>query len=220
MEATKTILSKRELTNIEKEIVRDFESLPLLNIKNLLDLELVWRGFKSASNLFLQAGVEDSQIPEIKSKIEKAGLLFKDEGIRTDKIYGQQGARICFVAKSGRDLDLISSLWFGDHVGDPKIYKEIGRMSGFPQTAIDTYDKFTKLEGERRKTVRDQLVLSEEEKRNLFGAELYPFSVFFYMSRKYWRTELETIKKWVEEIKLIDPELYSKICDRQPKLNL
>jgi hypothetical protein len=70
-------------------------------------------------------------------------------------------------------------------------------MSGFPQTAINTYDQFAQMQKDEKEKVRQELVLSEEEKRKLLPLEVYPFSLSFFMSKKHWQKEMEIPKKMV-----------------------
>ncbi len=200
--------SKRELTPQEKNIAYSLESLPTFSIRGKMDLMLVWRKLKSASQLYLHADLSDREFQDIKNKIQKAGLFFIDKGIDTNVPEGAEPTRLCFVANNNEDLELISKIWFGDHFSDPKVYKEIGRMSGFPQTAIDTYYQIAQMQKDEKEKVRQELVLSEEEKYKLLPREVYPFSLSFFMSKKHWQKEMEIPKKWSEEIALTAPTLY------------
>ncbi len=204
---------KKELTPEEKEIARSLETLPSLDIRAEIDLILVWRNLKSASQLFFPAGTTDANMVKIKERIEKAGLFFIDDGVILDKMYGNGLVRLCFIANNEKDLYLFAELWFGDHIADSLVYKEIGRMSGFPQSAIDTYDKFIMLSGKERDAAKEELTLSENEKKDLFPADLYRLSLFFYMSRAHWQTELETVRTWVEELKRVTPSLYQRFIE-------
>src|SRR3989344_4438843 len=170
-----------ELTPEEKEIARSLESFPYLEMKDRVFLMLVWRKLKIASPVSIQPNAPNSALQDFKNMIQKAGLLSKPDRVIYENMRGLRPGQICFVADNQQDLNSISQLWFGDHEKDPEVYKEIGRMSGFPTTAIETYGKFSGISEPERGALMGQLLLTEEEKKKLFPAELYYFSSFFYM---------------------------------------
>ena len=195
----------RELKPGERETAHSLESLPLIP-RDKIFLLLVWRGLKTASPVFLPIDYNQEMVKDLQEKVMKAGLFLKpDQTISREK--RPRSDRIYFIANNQKDLKLISKLWFGDHFNNPKVYREIGRMSGFPKTAIETFNKFTHLDGPGKTITQQKLVLSVEEKKKLIPPELFHFSLFFYMSRASWQTELQTIKKWADEIKLVAPTL-------------
>lgn len=201
----------RELAPEERRIAQSLENLHFLESQDIMNLILVWRKFKTATQFLLPLSAPPRDIQELEAKARAAGLFFKDCGVTPKKISGRNPQRIFFVSNNQQDLDLISNVWFGDHTNDPKVYKEMGRMSGFPQTAIDTYTKFTELNEQEKSKKREELTLSRQEQKELFSADIYPFSHFFYMSREHWKSEVETVRKWAEEIKLVSPTLYQLI---------
>lgn len=213
---------KKELSPKEKKIAMSLESFRYLEPKDKVFLVLVWRGLKTASAVSFQAGAPEKTLLDLQERVEKAGLLFKKtdhiitEEMGKEEARGLRPGKVCFVAKDEKDLDLISKLWFGDHDKDPEVYKEIGRMSGFPQTAINVYDKFTRLPDPEKDKTRVDLTVSEREKRNLLlktEPRLIPFSFLFYMSKENWKSELETVRRWAEEIKLVTPALYGEFTN-------
>ena len=204
---------EQSLTPEEKEITRSLENLKFLRIRDLIFIVLIWRKLKTASPVEFSLEPTEEELKKFKETIKKAGLFVPDNPVIDTKHYKSGGKKIYFVASNKKDLDLISKLWFGDHVKDPKVYKEVGRMSGFPDTAIETYDKFTRLPDPERRKVGNELTLSPEEKKKLFSGDTYYFSLFFYMSRDHWQTESETIKKWAEEIRRLTPGLYKAYID-------
>lgn len=206
---------KRELTAEEKEIAKSLEDFSQLEVRDRVFLLLIWRGFKTASPVSIMETEPESAVSDLEEKVKKAGLLFRKTDIITkERKYGLRAGRICFVANNQKDLDLMSKLWFGDHEHDPKVYKEIGRMSGYPKTAINVFDSFQNPNipiNKREKATRG--VLSDEEKKKLiasseFSPDLYPFSRFFYMSKENWQNELQTVDKWAKELDFVCHELY------------
>lgn len=215
---------KKELTPEEKKIAMSLETISCLGKKDKVFLVLVWRNLKTASAISLEAGVPESVVRDLEKRIKEAGLFFKktDHIIKEgEEMFGLKNGRICFVANNQKDLDLMSELWFGDHHRDEKVYKEIGRMSSYPQTAIDTYEKImTDIFNKgniptREKSLMKELILSEAEKIDLLKKEpnLFPFARLFYMSKAHWKSEIEIVRKWAEEIKLATPALYQSFIE-------
>jgi hypothetical protein len=138
-------------------------------------------------------------------------MFFQEGGVLSEPQYGLRKGKICFVANNKPDLDLIVQLWSSDHERDPKTLKELGRMSGYPQTAIDAFGKIFKKDEAVESKIRPQiLMLSEREKIERLRDEpdLIPFATLFYMSREHFDTELKTVRRWAETIKSITPVLY------------
>lgn len=203
--------SKKELSAEEKRIAMSLEFFPHLNTKDKIFLVLIWRGFKQASPISLQGGVPESV--ELEKRLKKANLFFKKDRIIREEIYGLQPGQVYFVANNEKDLDLISKLWFGDHEHDPIVYKGIGKMSGYPQSAIDVFDSFANpdiSDAKRGEVIINNVLLNKQENVPL---DLYPFARSFYMSKQNWKNELETVRKWVEEIKSITPALYNSYLE-------
>jgi hypothetical protein len=194
------------LTLQEKEVAKSLESVPLLTPRDKVFLILIWRKLKTASPVSVPSDASSESIVDLEERIKKAGLFCNFSKNVSRGELGVSPGRILFVANNENDLNLISQLWFGRHLKDPQVYKEVGRMSGFPKTAIETYDQFVKLRGPARK----ELVLSREEQEELIPKELLPFSEFFYLSKAHFKTEIEVVRRWVEELKLVTPEVYKE----------
>ena len=221
---------KRELSPEEHKVAMSLETISSLEKKDKVFIVLVWKGLKTATAVSFEPGAPESEMSDLEKRVQKAGLLFKKtDHIITEEMYmvkqearGLRPGRVCFVANNQKDLDLISELWFGDHDNDPKVYKEMGRMSGFPQTAIDLYDKFTRLPDPEKEEVKKEIALSEREKSELFQTEpdLIPLAFTFYMSKvkegkrvSFLESELETVRKWTKKIESVTPALYREFTD-------
>ena len=204
---------KKELTVEERKIAKSFEESPSLELRDKIFLVLIWRGLKTASPVSIDIEKDKSAVETLMEKVSNAGLFSLLGNATTQEKFGLKSGRILFVANNEKDLKLVFDLWNGDHQKDPQVYKEIGRMSGFPQTAIDTYDAFTRLLEPEREAMKEKLVLSEEEKKKLIPAEFFPFASLFFMSRAHWQAEFETMKKCAGEIKFVTPQLYQQYLD-------
>ncbi len=199
--------TKRELTSEEKEIFNSFENIPFLNETDKSNFLLVWRGLKSGSGFFIK--IEDILfLGKIKEIIEKAGLFFID----LDRKDVSNPNIPCMVSINREDLELLATLWPDDHINDPRVYLELGRIYGYPKTAIDAFDKIHNSSSGHLE-LENELTLSSQEKRQKIPKQLLAFAKFVF-SREHWGEELETVKKWAEEIKLIDPELYNTLSTR------
>mgnify|MGYP001599775891 FL=1 len=223
IESAKT---EKELSPEEKKIAMSLESFQHLDIQSKIFLVLVWRGLKKASAVSLAPGLPQSAIDDLEKKVKKAGLFFKptDHLIEIGKnMHGLEPGRVCFVANNQADLDSISDLWFKDHENDSNVYTRMGQLSGYPPTAVNAYDEiFKSLKSERENKMKE-LILSEGEKKDLLKLEpdLIPFTFFFFMSRgegdKFVPNELEIVRKWAAEIKLITPALYQLFIENYKK---
>lgn len=206
------IHSERKITPEEKKIAMSLETLQYLEPKDKVFIVLVWRGLKTASPVSLPPGVPQKVVDELRQKVEKADMFFQEGPIITKREYGLREGRICYVANNQKDLKLILELWSGNKEIDPKVYKEIGRMSGYPNTAIEAYGQlWQKIEDSPENRIQPQiLMVSEDEKIEKLKKEpeLIPFAVLFYMSRANFESELEIVRKWAKEVKLVTPALY------------
>ena len=208
MESTIKETGSQEISPAEKKIAISLESFPHLEFKDRVFLVLVWKGFKTASAISLELGFLDDN--DLEERVKKASLFLKPDRIIDEEMYGLKPGKVYFIANNQQDLDLISEKWFGNQIDDPNVYREIGRMSGFPQTAKDAYDTVFSSPESDRKGKEKELFISEDEKRELLKLEpdLLPFAFLLYMSRENFQTELETVRKWAKTIRFFTPALY------------
>jgi hypothetical protein len=192
---------KRELSPVEQEIAKSFE---IIDEEDRVDAILVWRKLKNATELYFDADTNEEKIKEVKVVMEKAGMFFHDSGKRE---FAQALRRICFIANSQKDLESVSEMWFADR-NDPKVYLELGRLFRYPKTSVDIYDEIHR--SENQKSARSELALSEKERHLLVPSDLRGFTAFV-LSKAHWQEELNTSRKWAEEVKLVDPKLYDDI---------
>lgn len=205
--------SKKELSPAEKKIAMSLESFRYLDIRDKISLVLIWRGFKTASAISLDPSEPNQDLQKI---VENAGLLFKPTDYELKELNrGLRKGRVCFVANNEPDLNAISDLWFKDDE-KPEVSTELGRMSGFPETAISSHNKlmsFPLADRDNVKESKESPVLSEKEKidwlKNKKDQDLIPFAFLFHMSKPRIDNEIEAVRKWVEELKTITPSLYT-----------
>src|SRR3989304_9762957 len=146
--------SQEELNNKEKETLASFKTIlqlwPWGNQNDKIDLLLVWRGLKSATQIDLDPKISDTDLKKTEEVIKNAGLFFKDTGtIQDQRQFGSRAGRVSFVANNPEDLELISKV---RALNTPEAHSEMGRMSGFPKSAIENLVKFYKnKEGDQSK---------------------------------------------------------------------
>jgi hypothetical protein len=200
---------EEKLTPAQRETIKSLESIST-DWRIRFNLILTFFRQKTATDLLLDIEILEEEIERIRKIIEKANLLFKDMGRGLDNIYKtERGKRVCYVAINQEDLDLISS---PNNRGD----REMGRMSGFPQSAIDAFvSLMNKPDSITTDIWKQRHALSPEEKRERFSDEEYAFSTFFMMSRANWQEELETVRRWVKIIKQADFNLYQEIINER-----
>ncbi|HTE48492.1 MAG TPA: hypothetical protein VK675_01130 [Candidatus Paceibacterota bacterium] len=194
--------TKRKLSLEEKRIVKSFENIPFERLVDRARLILVWRKLKQATDFVFNTPVDDLQLKNIKSIIEKAGLFFKCE------VKEGESRQACFVADNQNDLELVLKLWSSTTLYDRDV--QFGRLFGFPQTAIEAYDK-NSVDSKAGKKSKYLLTLDEMDEK--VPKDLIPYCLLM-LSRANWEQELKTVKRWADEIKLVDPALYKAISNQ------
>ncbi|MDO8659706.1 MAG: hypothetical protein Q7K54_03835 [Candidatus Parcubacteria bacterium] len=202
--------SKRELTQEEKETLKSFENIPFIDLSDKLDFLWTWRKLKNGSEFELNKDVTKEEEESIIEIVKKSGLLIKVvDAVKPEDSKFKR--KFFFIANNQEDLELISKLYLGDHF-KPEVYLELGRIYGFPKTAIEAFDQ-THNSSEGVKKDWDEFLLTSKEKMEKTPKEVSSF-VQFKLSREHWPAEIEVVKKWAEEIKLVDPDFYLKILNR------
>jgi len=204
---------KKELSLEEKRVIESFKGLPFIQEWERVDLILTWRKFKSANALFLR--VENGARPDlrkIRKIIEDAGILFNEGSLVESS--GNPAFWVCFVANNQADIELISRLWFeGRSPDNLKAHSELGRMYGYPPTAIQAFNQWEAAGAKYEE--KGKFLLTDYEREHYVSEELSRFA-HFQLSKENWHQELDTVRKWAEEIRLVDAELYKKIEDGNP----
>jgi hypothetical protein len=193
--------TKRELTSREKETVQSFEELPFKTLTQKVELILVWRKLKRGTQIILSPEITDINLKIMIKIIEKAGLFCK---IAEDKD-SKNPRKACFIANNQEVLESLSNLFFGDHLNS-SVCLELGKIYGFPKTAIEAFKKNHNSMININNN-KDEFFLTWEEVEEKIPKDLQPF-IGFKFSKDHWEEELKILEKWAEEIKLVSPELY------------
>ncbi|MDX1608400.1 MAG: hypothetical protein R3251_04280 [Candidatus Spechtbacterales bacterium] len=208
-----------------EEGIDKLEELELLSDNDKTDILLIWRGLKQATGFEYgyswkpgeeEKHLADEELNKLKQTIEDMGLYIKEgereqqeaaeevpEGEVTRTYAGYDKVWIYI----GRDKESAEQWENADHIKTPDT---LGALSGYPQSAIDAYEEATKEVpyGEKLKEMVYSDELPEEIKEEDFAA-----FVQFFLSRDNWQEEIETVKKWAQEIKRTDPALYERIVE-------
>lgn len=227
------ILSERE-----REIVASVEKFPVSD-EGRVDLVLTWRGLKPATDIHLllrkwyRTDREDLSPVEEKLLVESTKTLFGSIGLKVvegrkkhDEIYsaeeedkntlvGDAEYQTIFVACREEDVNKLAVEYYKN---ERENCGAIGRLFGFPETAVKAYERVASLAW-NEKGERVPVDWGEISKGVLVGSEDLPpdakkqdFVAFaeFALSAEHWREELDKARDWADEIRKVDPDLYAR----------
>lgn len=226
---------KEQISPREKELTREIEQLPLLD-EDKVNLLLVWRGLKLATNInfifkewapgspepVLSSKRKKIRIEELLQLLGKIGLsAVAEKEFRLEPefivennnrgILNGMESQMIFVSPSLETAEELAENWpkeEGDLEG-----KNLGRLFGFPQTAIEAYVKYAK-DGFQDKN--EFMMKRSEIPEEIRNKDYFAF-VGFGLSKEHWQEELETAKKWAAEIQKLSPTLYAEIVRERIK---
>jgi hypothetical protein len=224
-------MRKPEKFNNEEEQsrhkVEQLERLELLSDNDKKDILLIWRGLKLATEFEYgyswdpteeEKQLADEEIEELEKVVEDLGLhihiserSFKEaadkmpEGSTVTATYAGHDRVRVYVGCDKESVEKIENAYNTYHIENSGI---VGKLSGYPESAINAYMEATQRVpyGEKLKEMMYSDSLPEEIREEDFAA-----FVQFFLSRKNWREEIKTVKKWAEEIKKTAPALYERI---------
>jgi hypothetical protein len=211
---------EQELSLEEKEIAKSLEDLQLkqliekedLPLKQLIEkffLILVWRKLKDSTVLVFDPNTSEEILNNVKRVLKKSGLFYEENIDNRSK----DKRSVIFVSNKQKSLGDLSRLFFGNHF-EPENYLKMGKLFSFPDTAIDAFHQ-THKDSRGDQKVSDEYLLTVDEMKEKISKNIIPF-VQFRVSRKNWEQEAEEVKKWVEELKRVAPDLYNKILNFSP----
>lgn len=211
MHENSELINTTVANNINKENVYAIEDLPLRPI-DIWYVFLVVLGKKTSSWLSTSSDiwrdgqtpkfVDQNRINDIKSVFDNVGIkyVFKksitDAGILQSDTDTKRLNEICeiFIAK---DEFILDSLVKAAHDYN---HKEIGRLLGFPATAVEAFDSGNKI----KKSELPPVVRYTEE---------VSFTQFM-LSKDNWESELAIVKDWMNCLKLVSDITYCE-CRKQ-----
>lgn len=213
------------LSEMETELVERLERLPMGD-SSKFDILLVWRGDKLATDARVIlapwnkgekrpdiTGEEKEKIlDEAKSTFQAMGLSFvegaeEDHDPETGWLSG--GIEKEFYISPDRDnAEKLQKNW--QENDEVKNSREIGKFYGFPPTAIEAYGQFFE-QGFRKGFKNREMTIEQEELPTEIQDQDFMAFAQFRLSKENWSEELETAKRWAEEIQNVDPALYERI---------
>lgn len=158
-------------------------------------LLLIKGDFKQATTIDMP-----SDTPNIADSLNDLSRNLSATGLRCRAIAdpGQKLYRI-HIGKSDHALDeLEACLSGGLPLGEADLIH--GRLSGFPETAIQAF-------------IAKDFIKPEELPKDIRVSPEYVFAAF-QLSKKHWKEELETGKKWALYIKNNAPDLYDQYIEQ------
>lgn len=220
------------LSEEESRLIGEIEALPAESDSDRSDLILVWRGLKPATmfSLLIVPSWNSDRLPD-KSSYQKNEEILRE---RTRIFLGQSGlsfiegenANINFGEnRRGSKFSLSGSVTLPFYVARDMITAEKchrlfrdqsprsldeeaarGELSGYPASAIEGFKKF----------ISGDIPASDlagkgwpELPRDVLAQDFMAFADF--RLSKNWRSEIETARRWAEEIQKVDPGLYKRI---------
>ena len=209
-------------THVEQQIVESVEKLPISETMKV-DLLLICGGLKQATEVEIGKQWSPSELPQVLSEEEiiQHEKILQEIGLQTTKPireqkaardvvegeeapyieYGQDIARF-YVAKEKLVAERLKE---AGKTEDDRIY---GELSGFPVTAIEAYIANEKSSEDALPVVMSREELPDEIRKQDFMA----FAEFMF-SREHWRDEIETARRWSEEIRRVDPKLHARMVE-------
>lgn len=206
----------------EKEKIQSLEKLPL-GSQDRMNLILTYLGEKPASTVeieyFAKKPLETVEeiIKEkegLEQTLNEVGLEFKMlETEKTDENGFDEKEFKFLVAENRENLDELEKATLE---GDDK---KIGSLFGFPETAIEAFDK-----GKREERLAETMLdegewwkkLSSKEKKAFLEEKVLNF-LNFKLSKEHWEEELGQVRKWQKTLEKEAPELYQEILSKKPE---
>lgn len=188
-------LSKEQSLEVARGMV---EWLPITNDLERTDLILTLLDFKVGTAI-------SSPDPML---TDMTVGLFQNLGL-----FYVTGDRKWYVAKSQADVQRLHQIF--EITED---IREQGRMSGYPESAVENYAKTMEQIKTPGKTEEEVYLILRERSGDLkvppeiLNEDFMAF-LSFQLSANNWQSELEVVKKWAEAIKRFDATLYKRMVD-------
>lgn len=226
VEGSDEILNERE-----KELARNIEGCQGISAEDKGVLILAWRGLKPATELEVgtKQWYEGEKIPQTTKEEEDALdreveellaplhlAVAKGERIITKPTLTEQErkegiravnqeSKFFYVGARKEDVQRLAEILEAPARDDDKADAgEIGRLYGFPESAVVAYEQFVRSGSE------EMLIDRSELPEDLLKQDVMAFAQFV-LSKAHWREELETAKRWAEEVKRVSPSIYDSI---------
>lgn len=188
-------LPKKENLDL-KEKIKLVESIDC-GLDPKIGIILILLGFKKGTDLDLFTWNEN--LDSVKSKIKRAGLFCDD--IETPPFPNEERTAKMTIGISQEVASRLSFLFRNVQ----KNHEEIGRILGYPETAVEAFV------GKRKDFGDDQF--------NFLREKGIPQSfIGFALSREFYVEEIKVMKSWVEAIKINSPDIYKKMIEEEGRI--
>ncbi|MBN2095376.1 MAG: hypothetical protein JW727_04975 [Candidatus Aenigmarchaeota archaeon] len=189
----------------DKAYIALIENAPL-TLSDRIDTLLVYCQEKPATEVMIYktedsspigkaCPLDEGQIEEVASILEKLGLFYKVGDMRSWK-RGQYGPVEFVDIALARDESTLSRFAKAKENGDER---ELERLYGFPESAISAY-------------LGEVPACRYEEILDYIGPSPLAFFTNYVFSREKYEEEIEnTSKRWHEAVKRLSPKLYEMI---------
>lgn len=174
-----------------------FEGLPISNDNERKDLALTILDFKVGTTIKPPDPMLTKMTTELLQGLELSYVAGDKEG--------------WYVAKSEADAQKLHQVF--EVTQD---VREQGRMSGYPESAVENYARKMEQVLTPGKTEAEILNILKESDGNTkvplaILKEDYMAFLSFQLSADNWQEELKTVERWAEAIKKFDPQLFKRI---------
>lgn len=207
-----------ELNEEEKRLVESIERLPVMNDSDIADIILAWRGLKPATEVPIVVGEDGDKekiLSQARNLFKSLGLyhrespsreIFIEQKDKSGKILESRSGFYFYVSKDAAAAEKLSKFWSLRFAPENRVENqaELGRLFGYPETAVEFW---VSTPAEERQGYTDFMKMISGES----GWQDFMAFAQFRLSPDNWREELETPRRWAEEIKKIDPGLYERM---------
>lgn len=190
-------LSEREKRNTEI-----IERLPLTDFDKV-DMLLILQNLKQATDIRIYSD-RNKDFEQSLKELGLVGLLGKKEKLPDSKKTSQE----FYVAKTGDIAKRLKNAW--QTLDDA----ELGALSGYPQSAVESFIKSKSLTGSEEEVAKAfrELFIGADIPEDVRHEDYLAF-LNFQLSRDNFRQELEVVRSWAEEIRRLDPSLFERVVD-------
>jgi len=195
-------MSPETIEKLENSGLKPFDKISIIlakgGFKKATEIEFETDGWKAGED---EKHLDGNLLEEFDNFLIEAGLNF-------EKTKSIEKARYTYPNEEERNVERAAYI-YGNSRGDIQKLKKameendedlMGKMFGFPQTAIDAFKK-----GE----IIDDNDLPKEIKEE----DYFKFATSFKMSKEHWREELGYIKKWADFVKEKSPKIYEEYVE-------
>lgn len=195
-------MSPETIEKLENSELRPFDKISIIlargGFKKATDIEFETDGWKNGED---EKHLDDNLLEEFDNFLIEAGLNF-------EKTKNIEKARYTYPNEEKRNVERASYIYGRSKEDIQKLKKAMeendedimGKMFGFPQTAIDAFKK-------------GEIINDNDLPKEIREQDYFKFATSFKMSKDHWREELDYIKKWADFVKETSPKIYEEYLE-------